>query len=88
MHTVVTILHELTVHGLRGLHFDKRSGGTIVLGGGAKCGTAWRYCGERAEQADGEEEDEEEKERRKPAKEKKKRMAKKDFVGSRSSRMA
>jgi hypothetical protein len=63
-------------------------GSTLVVGGGAKCGSAWRFCGERADPNKGEEEEDDE-ERRKPAKEKKKkRMDKKEVRGSRQSRMA
>ena len=64
-------------------------GSTLVMGGGAKCGAALRYCGERAELSGEAEEDEDEgKEKRKPGKEKKKRLAKKEQIGSRQSRMA
>ena len=63
--------------------------GGVVVGGGAKCGSAWRYCGARGDPAQAaEEEEEEERGSRRPAKEKKKRMAKKEQIGSRQSRMA
>ena len=61
---------------------------TLVVGGGAKCGSAWRYCGATADGDAAEGEEEEEERARKPAKEKKKRLAKKEMVGSRQSRMA
>ena len=63
------------------------AGATLVVGGGAKCGEAWRYCGDRGDDAEGDAEEEEE-EKRGKVKEKKKRQEKVLKRGSRQSRIA
>ena len=64
------------------------AGSTLVVGGGAKCGEALRYCGERGDIGEGEADEDEDEERRRPKKEKKKRIEKKEVRGSRQSRCA
>ena len=64
-------------------------GSTLVVGGGAKCGTVLKYCGDRADLSKGEEEDDEEEGGKKSkGKEKKKRIVRKEVRGSRQSRCA
>ena len=62
-------------------------GSTLVAGGGAKCGTSWRYCDERADETVAED-DEEEEVGKKGRDKKKKRLGKVETRGSRQSRMA
>jgi hypothetical protein len=64
-------------------------GSAVVVGGGAKCGTALRYCGGRADLSKaGEDDEDEDDEGKKKEKKKKKRIAKKEQIGSRQSRYA
>ena len=63
-------------------------GSSLIVGGGAKCSTSWRYNGERADLSTEADDDDDEKANRKPGKEKKKRLAKKEQIGSRQSRCA
>ena len=64
-------------------------GSTLVVGGGAKCGTALKYSGESADLSKANEEEEDEEEQKGKGKEKKKkRIEKKEVRGSRQSRCA